>query len=238
MTMAASLSGSRNALLGSLNSADYELIAPFLHPVRLRARQRLELGTRRIRAAYFIERGLVSVVAVGARDRQQVEIAPIGREGMTGLALVLGMERSPHDAIVQIEGSAQCIPAPDLKYALRSSTTLAAALLRYAYVWNVALAQTVLANARGSLEERLARWLLMAHDRIANDEIRVTHDLLSFILGIRRAGVTTALNAFDTVGFVGHSRGRITIIDREGLQRVAGGHYGIPEAEYDRAFSS
>ena len=122
---------------------------------------------------------------------------------MTGLALVLGHDRLPHDAFVQAECTAQRIAAVYLQDALQESRTLLATLRRYAYVWSVTLAQTPLANARASLDERLARWLLMAHDRSDGNEIRLTHESLSLMIGMRRAGVTAALNAFDTgVGLI------------------------------------
>jgi len=153
---------------------------------------------------------------------------------VTGLALVLGHDRLPHDAFVQAECTAQRIAAVYLQDALQESRTLLATLRRYAYVWSVTLAQTPLANARASLDERLARWLLMAHDRSDGDEIYLTHEFLSLMLGTRRAGVTTALNAFDTRGWIGHARGRVTIVHRRGLEQLASGFYGVPEAEYGR----
>jgi CRP-like cAMP-binding protein len=205
MASTISLSQSRNSLLAVLSSADSELLVPLLHPVQLRQRQRLELANRRIRAVYFPEQSLASVVAISGRERRHAEVGVIGREGMTGLALVFGIERAPHDVFVQIEGSAQCITASDLNDAIKASPTLFAAFLRYAHVYTVAIAHTALANARASVDERLARWLLMAQDRVEADEIRLTHDLLSLMLGIRRAGVTTALNAFETKGLISHA---------------------------------
>jgi CRP-like cAMP-binding protein len=232
------LGTSPNGLLACLSSADQDLLAPFLRPVQLRLRQRLEQANRRLRAVYFIERGMASMVAVGGADRRQAEVNLIGREGVTGIALILGLDHSPHETFVQTEGCAQCISAADLQHVLAGSRTLHAVLLRYAHVSNVTIAHTALANARASIEERLARWLLMAHDRSENDEIYLTHELLALMLGSRRAGVTTALNAFDARGWISHARARITIIDRDGLRQHAAGLYGVPEAEYRRAFDN
>jgi CRP-like cAMP-binding protein len=225
---------STNRLLAALRAADRDLLAPSLKSVRLKLRQRLEMPNRRIRAVYFVEQGLASVVAITGRDRRQTEVGIIGCEGMTGLALVLGSDRSAHDTFVQSEGTAQCIAAADLQNALAASRCLHDTLLRYAYVCSISLAHTALANAQASIEERLARWLLMAHDRSHNGQIHLTHEFLSLMLGTRRAGVTTALNGFDTRGWITHSRGCITIVDRNALQDFAGGLYGIPEAEYQR----
>lgn len=229
-----SLGKSKNRLLACLSATDNDLLAPSLKPVQFTVRQRLEMPNQRIPKIYFIEHGLVSVVAIGGGDRRQTEVGIIGREGMTGLALVLGSDRPAHETFVQSQGAAQCIPAADLQDALRSSRSLHATLLRYAYVCSLALAHTALANAHASIEERLARWLLMAHDRSHNDDIHLTHEFLSLMLGIRRAGVTTALNSFDTRGWISHSRGCVTIVDRDALQGFAGGFYGGPEAEYER----
>jgi CRP-like cAMP-binding protein len=233
MSRQASPSTSENRLLACLSAADRDLLAPRLKSVKLKLRQRLEMPRRRIRAVYFIDHGLASVVAIGG-DRRQTEVGIIGREGMTGLALVMGSDSSAHDTFVQGEGAAHCITAGDLQEAIASSRSLHATLLRYAYVCSVSLAYTALANAQASIEECLARWLLMAHDRSHNDEIHLTHEFLSLMLGTRRAGVTTALNAFDTRGWISHSRGCITIIDRDALQQFAAGLYGVPEAEYQR----
>src|SRR5262249_26356747 len=143
-------------------------------------------------------------------------------------------DRSVHDTFVQSEGAAYCIAAADLQDALRSSRSLHDTLLRYAYVCSVSVAYTALANAQASIEERLARWLLMAHERSHDVQIHLTHEFLSLMLGTRRAGVNTALNAFDTRGWISHSRGCITIINRDALQLFAAGFYGVPEAEYQR----
>ena len=229
-----SLATSKNHLLACLSVADRDLLAPCLKPVQLKLRQRLEMPNQRIRAVYFIEHGLVSVVVMGGGDRRQTEVGVIGREGMTGLALVMGSDRSAHDTFVQSEGAAHCMTAADLQDAMASSRSLHDTLLRYAYVCSVSLAHTALANAQASIEERLARWLLMAHDRSHNDQIHLTHEFLSLMLGIRRAGVTTVLNTFDTRGWIDHSRGCITIVDRDALQQLAAGFYGVPEAEYQR----
>lgn len=224
---------SHNRLLAGLKGADYNLLTARLHPVRLKLRQRLELPHRRIRAVYFIESGLVSVVAMD-RQRRQAEAGLIGREGMTGLAVLHGLDRTPHDTFVQSEGRAQCIATADLQEAMRTSSSLQATLLRFAHVYTIMMAHTALANARGTLEERLARWLLMAQDRSGSDELCLTHEFLSLMLGTRRAGVTAALNAFDARGWIDHGRARIAIRDRDGLLTMAGGLYGVPEAEYTR----
>jgi CRP-like cAMP-binding protein len=157
---------------------------------------------------------------------------------MTGLPVLLGSDRSPHQTFMQIEGSGVAIGARDLQRLLATRSSLAAHLLRFARVFAVQLAQTALANTKGKLAERLARWLLMAHDRLPGDAVHHTHEFLALMLGTRRAGVTTALNNFEAKTLIASARGRISILDRAGLMSIAGGLYGVPEREFEELFPS
>jgi CRP-like cAMP-binding protein len=226
----------RNLLLASLSNADYAMLEPHLKYAEFSARQRVELPKRRIKTVVFIETGLASVIATGSRDRVRVEVAMIGHEGMTGLPVVLGIHYAPNDVIMQFAGSGQFIAAEDLQEAMSLSVTLSDCLHHYVHVYTVQAGQTALANARASLETRLSRWLLMAHDRMGNNALHVTHECLSAILGVRRAGVTIALHEFADQGLVSTARGAITITDRAGLEGAAGGFYGTAEAEFLRLF--
>jgi len=230
------LTGLRNRLLASLPEADLALLRPHLVPVKLGFRQRLQSANRRVKAAYFPDSGIASVVAIANGSRSQTEVAVIGWEGVTGLPLILRAGRSPCEVFIQVEGHGQCIPAYDLLSAMRQSEVLQDTLLRFAHVFAVQSGYTALANAHGKLEERLARWLLMAQDRIANDELLLTHEFLSLMLGVRRAGVTVALQHFENGGLIATNRGSVTIKDRDGLEESANGFYGAPEAEYERLF--
>jgi CRP-like cAMP-binding protein len=165
-----------------------------------------------------------------------VEVGLIGREGMTGLPVVLGDDRTPHSSYVQATGTAQCMPALDLANAMDKSRSLRDCLLKYVQAFGVQTTHTAICNARSRLDQRLARWLLMAHDRLGTDHMPLTHEFLSLMLGVRRAGVTEALQALKTKGLVAANRGQVTIQDRKGLERVAGTAYGIPESEYRRLF--
>ena len=226
----------RNHLLSHLACADLALLQRYLEPVALKFRQQLETANHTIRHAYFIERGIASVVATANGQRRQAEIAIVGREGMTGLAVVLGTDRSPHNTFVQIEGEGQCIAADDLQRAMGESGSLAATLTRYAQVFLIQASCSALANAQGKIEERLARWLLMAHDRVESNDLHLTHEFLAAMLGVRRAGVTTALHQLESQALIAMGRGSITVIDREGLEENANGLYGVPEAEFKRLF--
>jgi CRP-like cAMP-binding protein len=226
----------RNHLLGSLQRADLALLQALLVPVKLRFRQRLQSANRRVKAAYFLDSGLASVVAIANGSRSQAEVAVIGCEGMVGLPIVLGARRSPCEIFIQVEGHGHCIPADDLTDAMRQSPDLRETLLRYAHVFSVQASYTALANAQGKLEERLARWLLMAQDRIGKNKLLLTHEFLALMLGVRRAGVTVGLQHFEQAGSIATGRASIVIKDRDALEESANGLYGAPEAEFERLF--
>jgi CRP-like cAMP-binding protein len=118
---------------------------------------------------------------------------------------------------------------------MEKSPSLVFCLMRYAQVLAVQIEHTALANAHGKIEERLARWLLMAHDRLEDDDLHLTHEFLSIMLGVRRAGVTTALQ-LETSGLISTKRSCVTVLDRDGLEKATNGLYGVPEAEFERLF--
>lgn len=224
-----------NRLLARMPGSDLALLQSHMKPVTLKFRQRLESANRKTENAYFIEQGLASVVAIST-DRRQAEVAVVGREGMTGLPVVLGADRSPNEVFMQVEGRGQCIAADALRNSMRTSTSLSAYLLRYAHAFSVQTTQTALANAQGKIEERLARWLLMAQDRMGSAELSVTHEFLAIMLGVRRPGVTMALHQLEARNLISTARGNIAVVDRDGLQHTANGFYGTAEAEYRRLF--
>ena len=121
---------------------------------------------------------------------------------------------------------------------MAASPSLASILLRYAHVFMIQSGQTALANGRGRLDERLARWLLMWDDRIRPEHLTVTHDFRALLLGVRRPGVTDTMNHLEGRGLIRSSRGKVLLLNREGLKLAANGFYGIPEAEYDRALGT
>jgi CRP-like cAMP-binding protein len=154
----------------------------------------------------------------------------IGCEGMTGLSIVLGNDRSPHETFIQVAGEGKRIAADKLRAAMQKSRSLERAGLKCAHEFMIQTANTALSNGTASLEERLARWLLMANDRLEGNEIPLTHEFLSLMLGVRRAGVTVALNYLEKRGVIELARGQIIILDREGLIASANGSYHKPEA--------
>lgn len=224
---------SSNKLLASLSTDDFGLLEPHLKSVTLGIRKPLEKPNRRIDAAYFPESGFASVVAV-QKSGAQVEVGLIGREGMTGLPIVFGNHRSPHATYVQVAGAGQCIPAGKLRNATLDSQSLRDSLLKFAQAFGVQTTHTAISNAKSRMDKRLARWLLMAHDRIGDDTLPLTHEFLSLMISAHRPAVTVALNILRKEGLISYEPGKITMRNRKGMERVAGDAYGVPEAEYRR----
>jgi CRP-like cAMP-binding protein len=218
----------RNRLLAALAPEEFDRLAPALEPVSLPLHQVLIAPHQPIRRAYFVEEGLVSLVADTREGR--IEVGLTGREGFVGVPLALGAESTPHTAIVQAGGEALGIAAGTLREALDASAGLRRVLGGYVQSLIVQVGQTVYANADLTVEARLARWILMTHDRLDQDELPLTHEVLSKMLGVRRPTVTTATHILEGAGMIRAQRGRITVIDRAKLEDLAGAIYGTAEA--------
>lgn len=223
----------QNRVLKCLTAADLALLKALLVRVDLPIRHRLETPHKPISHVNFVESGIVSIVTTGPR-RLPIEVGVVGYEGFTGVAVVLGGDRSPLDVYVQVAGSAYQITIEDLQKAMAESATLGPALNRFSQVFITQISQTALANGRAKLEERLSRWLLMAQDRLQSDELPLTHEFLALMLAVRRPGVTVALSQLQDQGLLTVHRGAITINNRAGLLSIADKYYGVPEAELDR----
>ncbi len=222
-----------NLLLNALPDADRALVGRSLEAVDLPLRLQLEQRNRLAAHVYFPESGIASVVVRGPRG-QDIEGGIIGRDGMTGLATVLGADRSAHDIMIQLAGEGQRMPVAAFAAALRESRAFDLACRRYVYAFLVQTSYTALANGRNNIEERLARWLLMAQDRTDTQELDFTHEFLALMLGVRRAGVTLAISLLTGAGLILHARGRIAIIDRPGLVAITKGSYGPAEEHLER----
>ena len=159
------VSPSSNRLLAALSRADLGLLQPHLKHGPLKLRQDLERPNRRIDYVYFPDGGFASVVAVQSNNTR-VEVGLIGYEGMTGTSILLGSDRTPHSTYIQAAGQGQRIRTLKLRQAMEASKSLRMLLLRYVQVFMVQTAHTAISNARGRLDARLARWILMAHDRV------------------------------------------------------------------------
>lgn len=223
----------RNRLLAALPAADLNLLETNLQYVQLEKRRVMEAPNKPIDYVYFPETVIASVVAVCGRE-ERIEIGLIGCEGMTGIPLLMDDHKTPHSTYVQVEGEALRIETDAFRKLLAQNASLHNRLLRFAQVFTAQIAQTALANGRAKLEQRLARWILMAHDRTVADDVAMTHEFLAVMLGVRRASVTVALDSFEKKGVIEARRGTITVVDRKAIEKMAGHFYGVPEAEFRR----
>ena len=215
---------SANRILSRLAPKDYALLQPHLEFVSLPRGTRLQIKNRRIDHVYFMESGIASVMS---GSHENVEIAMVGREGMIGVSAALGDgSRAAYDARMCIAGGGRRLSVRSLRSAMNGGSSLTAGLLWYANAFLNDVAQTAITNAVGTVEERVARWLLMAADRTAGHPLPVTQETLAAALCVRRAGVFHALADIEREGLIARSRGVITVLDRKGLQRrCANGTY-------------
>jgi CRP-like cAMP-binding protein len=223
-------------LLALMSESDRALIEPFLEPIDLKLRQSLARPRYPIDHVYFIDEGMVSVV-VKTNGDNQAEVAVIGSEGATGCAAFLEAGKSSQDIYMQVAGKGQRIETARLQTAMAESQTLRRLLLQYLHTLIVQQDETAISAARGSIPQRLARWLLMAQDRLGAD-LQLTHDFLGVMLAVRRPGVTGALVRFAQEGLIVPGRGHIHVLDRDRLRHLAGSFYGAPGAEYNRLFAN
>ncbi|MGA2895854.1 MAG: Crp/Fnr family transcriptional regulator [Xanthobacteraceae bacterium] len=223
----------RNRLLAAMSPRDFALLQPHLQPMPLDLKKDLERPNRRIETVWFIEAGIASVVAVQSDDTK-VEVGLVGNEGMTGTAVVLGGDQSPHSTYIQMGGEGLRIGVEALRKVMIASPTLRNLLLSYVQVFMVQTAHTAVANARAHIDRRLARWILMAHDRTHGEALFLTHEFLGLMLGVRRAGVTEALQTLKRKKLIETGRNHIGVLNRKGLEQAAGNAYGVPEKEYRR----
>lgn len=224
-----------NRLLQKMDRDDLALLLPDLTSVELPPRKLLETANKAVEAIYFVQSGMVSVVA-NAGKGASIEVGLVGLEGMTGISAITGAMSSPGTTFSQAASVALKIGVTEFQSAVTQSPTLQKFLLLYVHTFLHQVAQNALAHALYTIEERAARWLLMAQDRIGGERIGLTHEVLSVMLGVRRPGVTTALGVLERNGLISVSRGAITILNRSQLSKLAGNSYGIAEAEYARVF--
>lgn len=230
---AVNLARTRNLLLAGLPPAEKVALQPLLKRFDIKPRISLEGRNRPIEMVHFIESGFFSVIASTSGDRQ-VEVGIIGREGMSGIPLVLGSRQSPNTSIVQMPGRSLAIESDGLVRLMNERPALHHRLDLFVQSFMIQISQTTLANSKANVDHRLARWLLMARDRADGDAIPLTHEFLSIMLGVRRAAVTVALHQLEAEQFIRATRGLVTIRNYRGLRQYADGIYGVAESEYER----
>jgi CRP-like cAMP-binding protein len=210
----------RNRLLAALPPEDLALLWPRLEAVKLPFRKVLHALGEPITAVHFPVAGYVSMLA-HLNDGDAAEVGMVGSEGMVGLPLLLGADRDGLEALVQAPGAALRIGATAFRESLEDIPALRSLLLRYALIHHGQVVRTAACNGRHYIEQRLARWLLMAHDRTEGDSFPMTHEFFGTMLGVRRSGVSIAAGQLQKAGFIRYERGRIEVTDRPGLESVA-----------------
>ncbi len=213
-----------NRLLASLPAHEYDQFKACLVRVSLVRDQVLVEHGQPVEHAYFIEHGVVSVVSDATDGEGGIQVAMIGREGMVGDVSPMNARNAAcANIVVHMPGVALRLSTIDLRRAIERSPALHLACARFSQSLLVQVMQTAVCNARRSLTERCARWLVMTHDRVEGNEVQVTHEALSAMLGMHRPGVTVAAAALQQAGLIRTGRGRFTVLDRAGLQDVAQG---------------
>ena len=223
----------RNRLLAALPPDDMARLRPRLEAVEFGLRQIIQAPDEPISAVYFPESGWVSMLALLV-DGNSAEVGIVGFDGMVGLPLLLGSDRSPTEAMIQAPGTLLRLGADAFREELDRSAALRTLLLRYTLAFQAQVTQTAACNGNHALDQRLARWLLTAHDRADGDEFPMTQEFLAVMLCVHRPGVTVAARLFQQAGLIRYSNGQIKITDRAGLEAVACECHGVVAREFQR----
>jgi len=219
-------SSAANSLLAAVPRQDYQRLLPELEPVTLTYGEVLYQPGQRLRHVYFPSDAHVSMLVV-VDGGKALEVGLVGREGMVGIALALGVEHSPVRALVQGTGTALRMQSGAFLEELARCAPLQREVHRYAYAKLAQARQTAACNRYHLVESRLARWLLMTRDRVRSDRFHLTHEFLADVLGVRRVGVTNAAGDLQRRKLIAYRRGDITILDRSGLEAASCPCYGI-----------
>lgn len=223
----------QNQILSSLPPDEWQRIQPLLTPIALEQGQILYETDTPIDWVYFVDEGMISVVSV-MHSGDSIEVGTIGNEGMAGHSLVLGVDRVPFRHIVQVAGNGRQLPAAALRAELKEGRVLRELLNRYYVAFNTQAMQGMACNGLHSVVQRCCRWLLTTQDRLGSPELRITHEFLAQMLGVRRASVTDVLRPLQTEGLITARRGQVTIMDAEGLAASSCECYGLIRRAYER----
>ena len=223
----------RNRILGALPTTELELLIPHLEPVRLERRTILCAPDRPIESVAFPEDALVSILSL-VSDGSALETAMVGNEGMVGLPLFHGVDRTVTHAFVQVAGDAHTLTSERFAELLPQLPTLQRQLHRYAVALFTMTTQSSACSRKHTIDQRCARWLLTAHDGAGRAQFDITQQFLSQMLGVRRATVTVAAGILQREQLISYSRGRLVVRDRAGLERASCDCYQVVRDEIDR----
>ena len=230
--MAVSPDPKKNHLLAALPDAEWARWLPQLEWVDMPLGQVLYESGSTLSHVYFPTTAIISLLYV-LQNGSSAEIAVVGNEGLVGISLFMGGETTPSRAVVQSAGKGLRLPAPVLKDEFKLAPVLHL-LLRYTQALITQMSQTAVCNRHHSLDQQLCRWLLLSLDRLQGNELVMTQELISNMLGVRREGVTEAALQLQAANLIRYARGRITVLDRPGLEKRTCECYGVVKREYDR----
>lgn len=223
----------QNHLLAALPKSDFALIEPHLVQVELPLGKVVCESGCKMGHVYFPTTAIVSLLSV-TENGSSAEIAVVGNDGVVGIALFMGGESMPNRVIVQSAGFAYQLSDKVLMREFNRSGALQHLLLRYTMALLAQMAQTAVCNRHHTVDQQLCRWLLLSLDRLQSNELRMTQELIANMLGVRREGVTEAAGKLQDAGLIEYKRGKITVIDREGLESRVCECYEVVRAEFER----
>lgn len=223
-----------NRLLAALPSLEHARLLPYLDLVPLVFKDILYEPGQLISHVYFPTTGVLSLICQPEGKESGVEVGLVGREGMGGLGVFLGMDSTPMRCIVQAEGKALRMRAEDFRTQIGRDSLLHGLLLRFAHAFLAQVSLSLACNSLHPVEKRMCRWLLMMSQRAGSDEFPLTHEFLASMLGVRRASVTEAARRLRRAGLIRYDRGQLTVLDRVGLEASACGCHRLVQAELDR----
>ena len=222
-----------NKLLAALPDEDYQRLVPDLELVETPIKLVLYEAEEPIKYVYFMNQGIASIVYI-TEDGSTVEVGMVGNEGMVGIPVFLGGNMTTTTAFVQIAGTAMRMKAVRLKAEFDLGGSLQKLLLLYTQALLTQITHTAVSNRLNTVEQRLARWLLLVADLTQSNEFSLTQEFIAQMLGVRRSGVTVAASILSQAGMIRYSRGKITILNGEGLEAISGDSYRMIKREFSR----
>lgn len=223
----------QNHLLAGLPEEDYQRLLPQLEPVVLELGQVVYQNAQQLEYLYFPTSAMVSLLYTMA-DGMTAEVGITGNEGVVGIALFLGGDTAPNQAIVQIAGAALRLAAKTVQMEFKRGEAFQQVLLRYTQALITQISQTAICNRLHPVEQRFCRWLLLSHDRVKSDKLEMTQELIATMLGGRRESVTVVAGRLQDKSLIHYARGHITILDRKGLEATVCECYEVVKTEYQR----
>jgi CRP-like cAMP-binding protein len=222
----------RNKILAALPKAEFDQLLPKMESVQLNLNEVLFRPGDRIKHVYFLTDGIVSLLTI-LESGTTIEVAVIGSEGIAGLSVIMGVDKATNQALVQATGHAFRLPTDELRARFNKNLGLRSLLMRYTHVLLTMVSQNAACNQMHTVEERLARWLLLTHDRVGKNDFEFTQEFMSHMLAVRRAGVSVAANTLRRAGLIDYQRGGITVLNRPGLEEASCECYRTIEAQSD-----